>query len=50
MVFIDSESTDIQSLMHDGTAAAGIYDLQGRKVTTVKKGLYIRNGKKYYVK
>lgn len=50
MVFIDSESTDIQSLMHDGTAATGIYDLQGRKVTTAKKGLYIRNGKKYYVK
>ena len=51
MVFIDSESTDIQSLMHDGTISDGVcYDLQGRKVTPSKKGLYIRNGKKVYVK
>ena len=50
MVFVDSESTDIQELMQNGTTSEAIYDLQGRKVTSTKKGLYIRNGKKFYVK
>lgn len=51
MIFIDSETTtDIQSLMQSGIITDDIYDLQGRKVTATKKGLYIRNGKKVYVK
>lgn len=51
MVFVDSESTDIQELMQRGYTADGVYyDLQGRKVTPNKKGLYIRNGKKVYLK
>ncbi len=51
MMFVDSESTDaIRSLLHNGTTVEGVYDLQGRKVTSAKKGLYISNGKKIYVK
>ena len=51
MIFVDSETTtDIQSLMQSGIITDDIYDLQGRKVTATKKGLYIRNGKKVYVK
>lgn len=50
MVFVDSESTDIQPLMQNGITTDVIYDLQGRKLTSTKKGLYIRNGKKFYVK
>ena len=30
------------------TDTARTYDLSGRKVTTLKKGLYIRNGKKFF--
>lgn len=51
MVFVDDETTDIRSLMHQGSATNdAYYDLQGRKVTTVKKGIYIKNGKKVIVK
>ena len=51
MIFVDSETTtDIESLMQSGIITDNIYDLQGRKVTTAKKGLYIRNGKKVYIK
>ena len=52
MVFIDSdEPTAIESLMQSDTMADGVcYDLQGRKVIPAQKGLYIRNGKKFYVK
>lgn len=51
MEFVDTETTDIRSLMHKGSATNdAYYDLQGRKVTPVKKGLYIHNGKKVIVK
>ena len=51
MEFVDTEITDIRSLMHKGSATNdAYYDLQGRKVTPVKKGLYIHNGKKVIVK
>ena len=51
MLFVDSETTDIESLMRNGIAEdAACYDLQGRKVTAPKKGLYIRNGKKVYIR
>ena len=51
MVFVDSETTDIESLLQGDVPADGVYyDLQGRKVTSAKKGLYIRNGKKVYIK
>ena len=51
IVFVDDETTDIRSLMHNGsTTNDAYYDLQGRKVTTVKKGIYIHNGKKVIVR
>ena len=51
MEFVDTETTDIRSLMHNGSATNdAYYDLQGRKVTPVKKGIYIKNGKKVIVK
>ena len=51
VVFVDSETTDIESLLQgDVPADDAYYDLQGRKVTSAKKGLYIRNGKKVYIK
>ena len=35
----------------DGTRTTAIYDLSGRHVSTLsKKGIYIKNGKKYYIK
>ncbi len=62
----DSETTDIRvkgrvdserQRVGDGTsgmefAAAAVYDLQGRRVadSSLKKGLYIVNGKKYIIK
>lgn len=36
---------DVQSTQTDGTC----YDLQGRQTTPQRKGLYIRNGKKYII-
>ena len=51
MVFVDDETTDIRSLMHNGSATNDTYyDLQGRKVIPSKKGIYIKNGKKVIVK
>ena len=51
MEFVDTETTDIRSLMHKGSATIdAYYDLQGRKVTPDKKGIYIHNGKKVIVK
>lgn len=51
MEFVDTETTDIRSLMHNGSATNdAYYDLQGRKVTPDKKGIYIKNGKKVIVK
>lgn len=50
----DSESTvnvvasGIKSVLMDGSSDK-IYDLQGRRVNTVKKGIYIVNGKKLIV-
>ena len=35
----------------DGTQSSAIYDLNGRRVSTApKNGIYIRNGKKFYIK
>ena len=33
-----------------GTLRGACYDLQGRKVQPVRKGIYIQNGRKYFVK
>ena len=51
MVFVDDETTDIRSLMYQGSVTNdAYYDLQGRKVIPSKKGIYIKNGKKVIVK
>ena len=51
IVFVDDETTDIRSLMHNGSATNdAYYDLQGRKVIPSKKGIYIHNGKKVIVR
>jgi hypothetical protein len=46
-------ATGIEEMTSAGHEATGIYDLNGRKVSgdgTLRKGIYIRNGKKYIVK
>jgi hypothetical protein len=48
----NSRVTDgIETVKNSDTTASGIYDLQGRRVTTTsKKGVYIMNGKCVFVK
>ena len=41
----------IQTVVYEpSTNDHAVYDLQGRRVTTPTKGLFIRNGKKFFVK
>jgi len=48
---IDGETTGIQEVRGSSVNMEGIYDLQGRRVTkALKKGLYIKNGKKTVIK
>ena len=52
MVFDDDGTTDIRSI-DDGLESSDdnqVYDLQGRKVTTPRNGLVIKNGKLIFVK
>ena len=46
---IRNSVSGIQNLT-GGQAPCAVYDLQGRKVKTPEKGLYIKNGKKYIIK
>ena len=49
--FTDDEATPIRDITVSGSdIQADYYDLQGRKISVVKKGLYIRNGKKVFVR
>ena len=51
VVFDDDETTDIRSIdAIESPADDRVYDLQGRPVTTAKKGLVIKNGKLVFVK
>ncbi len=50
MVFEDAETTDIRLMMQPEQETEVFYDLQGRKVTPTRKGLYIKNGKKVVIK
>ncbi len=44
-------TTSIRTIDHEEwTVVNGVYDLQGRKVQQMKKGVYIKNGKKIIVK
>lgn len=44
------ETTDITPAVINPAADDVIYDLSGRRVKNVTKGIYIKNGKKFYVK
>ena len=44
------ELTGINEVKNEKNAVEGIFDLQGRKVVTPSKGLYIVNGKKVVIK
>ena len=46
---IRNSISGIQNLT-EGQAPCAVYDLQGRKVKSPDKGLYIKNGKKYIIK
>ena len=51
VVFDDDETTDIRTINEPASPASDkVYDLQGRPVTTTKKGLVIKNGKLIFVK
>ena len=46
-----THATGIENIVTNGEAIESIYDLQGRRVLEPKKGgIYIKNGKKYFVK
>jgi len=49
MVF-DDETTGIQQIQSDVKSNGDYYDLQGRRVSTPTRGLYILNGKKVVIK
>ena len=42
--------TGIDGLSNDGSSDGEWYNLQGQRVTSPQRGIYIRNGKKYMVK
>ncbi len=44
------ETTDIKGIRTESNADNVLYDLSGRRVLKAVKGIYIRNGKKVYVK
>ena len=52
----DDETTDVplidneQWTMDNDAGASGCFDLQGRKVVQPTRGLYIMNGKKYFIR
>lgn len=52
MVFDDGTTTEIETLVEPAAPVtpAACYDLSGRRVAKAAKGLYIRDGKKIYVK
>ena len=48
--FVVGGETSISTISGTQTASSAIYDLSGRRVSTMSKGLYIQGGKKYIVK
>ena len=49
-MIIDEEATGIEGIAADAVQNGKVYDLSGRLVKNPTKGLYIQNGKKYFVK
>jgi arabinan endo-1,5-alpha-L-arabinosidase len=49
--YCTNPSTGIESLRSSSETSDAVYDLQGRRVTnSLRRGIYIRNGKKFVVK
>ena len=42
-------TTDINEVKYQKSDANGFFDLQGRKVTNLSRGIYIHNGKKLVI-
>lgn len=49
-VWFDDDATSISAPAIENNANETIYNLNGQRVNTVTKGMYIMNGKKYFVK
>ena len=49
-VQFEGEATGIQTVLDSNDSSSEIFDLQGRRVSSLTKGLYILNGKKVFVK
>ena len=49
-VQFEGEVTGIQTVLDSNDSSSEIFDLQGRRVSSLTKGLYILNGKKVFVK
>ena len=47
---VRQSTTSIQSIRADKSQDGIIYDLQGRRVNQMSKGIFIKNGKKYFIK
>ena len=47
---VRQSTTSIQSIRADKSQDGIIYDLQGRRVNQMRKGIFIKNGKKFYIK
>ena len=47
---VRQSTTSIQSIRANKSQDGIIYDLQGRRVNQTNKGIFIKNGKKYYIK
>ena len=43
-------TTDIAEIKGENSSTKAVYDLQGRKIAKVEKGIYIKDGKTVYVK
>ncbi len=41
------ETVGIQAVQSSAELSSGIYDLQGRRVTSMKRGVYVKDGKKW---
>ena len=50
LYFFGDEVTDIESSTAEGPDGTPIYDLSGRRVIKATRGVYIKNGKKVFVK
>ncbi len=49
--YIDEEPTAIEETIECSAPVSDtLYDLQGRKVSNAKRGIYVRNGKKVFIK